>query len=350
VTSLAARRLFEDIKGFEPSAASDPARLAFQRVRDALREVEGQDPVAMGRVVRRPQVAAALRCAREGLTGLDVALGAFAGHAAMELAAEGRRVDMELEAFPPWLLALGRPRAVSVPEGARHAQFGPHRVSIDGTVIELEPPTEAILVPSVSGGPRVLPADPGPGGGRPDVAGVEPQQWVSAITEGLEWLDDHLPVVGRETRSVVQAIVPRKENEGMGRAAPACRGHAPGIVTMGLGHAPWQTAEALAVGLAVSKLHALRTIDPLLQSPEEDDLDVLVSLVSVVARVQLAERLAEGSEAEAAEAGERRLEQLGASLPAAVVEARSRLRPTAVGGGLLDEADRWAARVKTGAG
>ena len=197
-------------------------------------------------------------------------------------------------------------------------------------------------------------AHPDKQGNAIDLGGRSASDWVSALSDALTLVDEHLPDLGAEIRLVMQTLVPvGYEPE---KHLSASYAEAIGTAYLTLHPDPMTMAEALIHEFSHNKINALWALDgvlenafsPLYRSPVRPDPrplhGVLLAVHAFVPVARLYERMLEAEHPLSKKPGfERRLAQIASGNHEGFRTLHENARPTPTGRAILDELGRWDA-------
>jgi HEXXH motif-containing protein len=375
VLSASMRRLLVDLRrlaadlpahGADRADAAAFARLVEQLYRGA--------PGAVASALRRPNVCALVRCARNALGGdgdpsrAPALLRELRGTFVAEVAAAGALpAPLRLAALPPRVVALGARTALALPPGAA-GNFANGALHLDGgreARLDAAAPANdivshpyhdiegGIVLAEVDNNPlSMFEAHPDKSGNAIDLGGRTAAQWCAVLRRCLDLIARHMPLLRSEIDLFVHQVVPVGYHDQ--RHLSASYQEAVGTIYMTLHPNLMTMTEALVHEFSHNKLNALFELDPVLEnafaplyaSPVRPDPRPLHGVVLAVHAFQpiarLYERMTEAEEpASKSPDFQRRFAQIRKVNRDGAAVVLGNGRPTAIGRGLLDEMRRW---------
>lgn len=364
VLGLALKRLLYDLQALtEVPGASDASLGGYRRLRGVLAGMAGSHPGAIPSLLRRPTVAAPLRCLRDGSGDPERCLVELTAQACIELAAlEALPEPVALRRLPPRLVALSRHVVVDVPPGTGEAVFEAGALRLDGVDVDLSPGSprlhrvsDATVLAEVDTNPlAMVEAHPDKEGNAVDLGGRPAAEWVEHLASALALIARVHPGLRDEIDLFVQQVVPVGYHDE--RHLSASYREAIGTVYLSLHPSRMTMVEAIVHEHSHNKLNALLELDPLLEdafapvhrSPVRPDPrplhGVLLAVHAFVPVAHLYERLIERAHPEAAVPGfDDRFRRIVRSNEEGLSTLLEHGRWTAVGEGVRDELVRWRA-------
>ena len=370
VLSRAIGRLLSDLRDVLRGPHEDAAlRRDIAALSAALVSVPDRQ-AALTTLLRRPNVAALVRCAR--VPGTDPALvSELVATIVVELAALGAlRGNVQLERAPAQIVSMVGQFALHVPPN-RGLSVEPDAIEITG-----DPPVRIALPPSPAlvempfhavAGPILLAladnnplsmveAHPKKSGNRIDLGGHSASAWCDSLRDALARIERYLPDLRREHDLYVQQFVP----VGFDAEAhlSASYREAIGTIYLTLHPQPMTMTEAVIHEFSHNKLNALFEIDdvlhnayaPLYRSPVRPDPRPLHGvLLAVHAFVPVARLYEAMREADDPLSRNPHFEARFAKIVAGNhegMEVLAHADPTPVGLAVLDELARWDAHFQ----
>jgi HEXXH motif-containing protein len=345
VLSRAIGRLFADLRDVLRRPVADPdLRRDIAALGAALQSIPDRQ-AALGSVLRRPNVGALVRCARND--GNPRLVAELVATIVVELAAIGALTQpVTLHAAPSRIVSLarlqvieaGRPLTVDAQLRGRNAFE-----TID---------REVVLALEDNNPLSMLEAHPRKSGNRIDLGGKPAAEWCASLRDSLQRIDTYLPDLRAEIDLFVQQFVPVGWDEESHLSASYRE--AIGTIYLTLHPQPMTMTEAVIHEFSHNKLNALFELDdvlhnafhPLFKSPVRPDPrplhGVLLAVHAFVPVARLYERMREAGDPLATRSGfEQRFHDICAGNREGTQVLLENADPTPAGRALLDELARW---------
>lgn len=347
--------------------AEHPARFGVPAL---VRELVGEEPRLVVRVLRTPMIAgligATRRLAPHEAALRDRLLVELELAVLVELASRGglaRRVEVELPQSAILRSTASR-RALEVPGGSRIAFVrGGVEDAVTGTVLggsrAFFPIEEPFLLATSDSNPLLsVSAHPERDGNSVDLGGRPVEEWTSKLGEAFAILHEHAPSTHEEMRLALELIVPVGFAEE--RHFSVSYRDSVGALYMTLTSNVMTLAEALIHEFQHNKLNAVLHSDPLLENGTEasfaspvrpDPRPLLGVLMAVHAFLPVARLYRDmtraGHSFSKGRDWEKRFHEIASANREAADTVLAHAKPTRLGRGLLAEIERWTAELGT---